>query len=207
MRRRRPYAKLERFINFPGRMGWNSDLFLMNVDFEAVRESARTAEELGYHLVVFPDHFVHQAPGGGYDPHSLAHDAILLAAAAAQATRTIRIGHVVLCNLFRHPAGDGAGADVARPSERRAPARRPGRRMDRDRVPDDRNRFSGNRHAPADARRVADLHPLAVDSGAHDLRGRVLSAKGCDSVAQAAPAASSAYHHRRQRSRSAAPDG
>jgi probable F420-dependent oxidoreductase len=79
-------------------------LFLMNVDFEAVRESARTAEELGYHLVVFPDHFVHQAPGGGYDPHSLAHDAILLAAAAAQATRTIRIGHVVLCNLFRHPA-------------------------------------------------------------------------------------------------------
>jgi probable F420-dependent oxidoreductase len=79
-------------------------LFLMNVDFEGVRESARTAEELGYHLVVFPDHFVHQAPGGGYDPHSLAHDAILLAAAAAQATRTIRIGHVVLCNLFRHPA-------------------------------------------------------------------------------------------------------
>ena len=79
-------------------------LFLMNVDFETVRESARAAEELGYHLVVFPDHFVHQAPGGGYDPHSLAHDAILLAAAAAQATRTLRIGHVVLCNLFRHPA-------------------------------------------------------------------------------------------------------
>jgi probable F420-dependent oxidoreductase len=79
-------------------------LFLMGVDFDAVRESARAAEELGYHLVVFPDHFVYENPGGSYDPHALAHDSILLAAAAAQATRTIRIGHVVLCNLFRHPA-------------------------------------------------------------------------------------------------------
>jgi probable F420-dependent oxidoreductase len=52
---------------------------------------------------VFPDHFVNEGPSG-YDPHALSHDAILLAAAAAQATRTIRIGHVVLCNLFRHPA-------------------------------------------------------------------------------------------------------
>jgi probable F420-dependent oxidoreductase len=79
-------------------------LFLMGVDFDAVRESARAAEELGYHLVVFPDHFVHEGPGGAYDPHALAYDSILLAAAATQATRTIRIGHVVLCNLFRHPA-------------------------------------------------------------------------------------------------------
>ncbi|HVA39891.1 MAG TPA: LLM class flavin-dependent oxidoreductase [Candidatus Binataceae bacterium] len=79
-------------------------LFLATIDFAAVRDSARAAEELGYHLVVFPDHFVHQQPGGGYDAHAIAHDAILLAAAAAQATRTIRIGHLVLCNLFRHPA-------------------------------------------------------------------------------------------------------
>lgn len=78
-------------------------LFLAQIDFAAVRESARAAEELGYHLVVFPDHFVHESPGGDYNPHAIAHDAILLAAAAAQATRTIRIGHVVLCNLFRHP--------------------------------------------------------------------------------------------------------
>ena len=79
-------------------------LFLATIDFAAVRDSARAAEELGYHLVVFPDHFVHQQPGGSYDAHAIAHDAILLAAAAAQATRTIRIGHLVLCNLFRHPA-------------------------------------------------------------------------------------------------------
>jgi probable F420-dependent oxidoreductase len=79
-------------------------LFLATIDFETVRASARTAEEVGYDLVVFPDHFVHQQPGGTYDTHAIAHDAILLAAAAAQATRTIRIGHLVLCNLFRHPA-------------------------------------------------------------------------------------------------------
>jgi probable F420-dependent oxidoreductase len=79
-------------------------LFLATIDFNTVRESARIAEELGFHLVVFPDHFVHESPGGGYDTHAIAHDAILLAAAAAQATRTIRIGHLVLCNLFRHPA-------------------------------------------------------------------------------------------------------
>ncbi len=79
-------------------------LFLATIDFATVRESARTAEELGYDLVVFPDHFVHQQPGGGYDAQAIAHDTILLAAAAAQATRTIRIGHLVLCNLFRHPA-------------------------------------------------------------------------------------------------------
>jgi probable F420-dependent oxidoreductase len=76
----------------------------MNLDLDAVRASARAAEELGYDLVVFPDHFVHQHPGGTYDAHTIAHDAIMLAAAAAQATSTIRIGHLVLCNLFRHPA-------------------------------------------------------------------------------------------------------
>jgi probable F420-dependent oxidoreductase len=79
-------------------------LFLVTTDFDAVRESARLAEELGFDLMVFPDHFVHQQPGGGYDPHAIAHDPILLAAAAAEATSTIRIGHLVLCNLFRHPA-------------------------------------------------------------------------------------------------------
>jgi probable F420-dependent oxidoreductase len=79
-------------------------VFLGTMDFAAVREAAQAAEELGYHLVVFPDHFVHEQPGGNYDPHAIAHDSILLATAAAQATRTIRIGHLVLCNLFRHPA-------------------------------------------------------------------------------------------------------
>jgi probable F420-dependent oxidoreductase len=79
-------------------------LFLARIELAAAAESARIAEELGYHLVVFPDHFIHQDPGGGHDPHTVAHDAMMLAAAAAQATRTIRIGHLVLCNLFRHPA-------------------------------------------------------------------------------------------------------
>ena len=52
-------------------------LFLATIDFDAVRDSARLAEELGYHLLVFPDHFVHEGPSG-YDPHTIAHDPILL---------------------------------------------------------------------------------------------------------------------------------
>ncbi len=79
-------------------------LFLMGADFNTVRACARAAEELGYDLVVFPDHFVHVRPGGSYDPHTIAHESMLLAAAAAHATSKIRIGHLVLCNLFRHPA-------------------------------------------------------------------------------------------------------
>src|ERR1700687_4284184 len=79
-------------------------VFLGTMDFAAVREAGQIAEELGYALLVSPHHFVHEQPGGKYDPRLIAHDSILLAAAAAQATRTIRIGHLVLCNLFRHPA-------------------------------------------------------------------------------------------------------
>lgn len=78
-------------------------LFLAKMDFPQVRDAAQAAEQLGYHLVVFPDHFVHEPPGGDYDPHAIMHESILLAAAAAEATSTIRIGHLVLCNLFRHP--------------------------------------------------------------------------------------------------------
>jgi alkanesulfonate monooxygenase SsuD/methylene tetrahydromethanopterin reductase-like flavin-dependent oxidoreductase (luciferase family) len=79
-------------------------LFLATIGFSQVRDAARTAEQLGYDLVVFPDHFVHEQPGGTFNPDALAHDSILLAAAAAQATHRIRVGHLVLCNLFRHPA-------------------------------------------------------------------------------------------------------
>jgi probable F420-dependent oxidoreductase len=41
--------------------------------------------------------------GGQYDATTLAYDPIVLAAVACQATRRIQIGHLVLCNLFRHP--------------------------------------------------------------------------------------------------------
>jgi probable F420-dependent oxidoreductase len=60
-------------------------------------------EGLGYHLVCFPDHIVMEGPERQYDPHGLAYDMIVIAAAVIEATKKIQVGHLVLCNLFRHP--------------------------------------------------------------------------------------------------------
>jgi probable F420-dependent oxidoreductase len=54
-------------------------------------------------MVTFPDHIVFEGPEGQYDPHHLSYDSIVVAAVVAEATKKIRIGHLVLCNLFRHP--------------------------------------------------------------------------------------------------------
>jgi probable F420-dependent oxidoreductase len=76
---------------------------IANIEPARFRDIAQTAEGLGYDLIVFPDHVVMEGPGGNYDPHSLAYDPITIAAIVAEATKRIRIGHLVLCNLFRHP--------------------------------------------------------------------------------------------------------
>ena len=77
---------------------------LVNMEPARVRALAPAAEGLGYDLVVFPDHIVMEGPERQYDPHTLAYDSMILAATAADATKKIRVGHLVLCNLFRHPA-------------------------------------------------------------------------------------------------------
>ena len=121
-------------------------LFLATIDFDAVRDSARLAEELGYHLLVFPDHFVHEGPSG-YDPHTIAHDPILLSGCrrAGDPHNSNRTRRAMQSLPSSH--GDGAGPDVARPSERRTPGCRSRRRMDRDRVPNDRDPLSRYRYA------------------------------------------------------------
>ena len=75
------------------------------VNFEPARarDLARVAESEGYDLIVFPDHVVIEGAEGVYDPHTLAHDVVQLAAVVATATSKIRVGHLVLCNPFRHP--------------------------------------------------------------------------------------------------------
>lgn len=45
-----------------------------------------------------------EGPERQYDPHAVLYDSISIAAIVAEATRKIRVGHLVLCNLFRHPA-------------------------------------------------------------------------------------------------------
>jgi probable F420-dependent oxidoreductase len=75
-----------------------------NMEPAALRAHAQAAEALGYDLIVLPDHLVLEGPERQFDPHSLAYDMIVIAAVLAEATKKIRIGHLVLCNLFRHPA-------------------------------------------------------------------------------------------------------
>jgi len=75
-----------------------------NMEPVALRAHAQAAEALGYDLIVLPDHLVLEGPERQFDPRSLAYDMIVIAAVLAEATKKIRIGHLVLCNLFRHPA-------------------------------------------------------------------------------------------------------
>ncbi len=77
---------------------------LYNMEPAQFRASAQAAEALGYDMVLFPDHIVIEGPERQYDPHTLAYDSVSVAAALIEATQKIRIGHLVLCNLFRHPA-------------------------------------------------------------------------------------------------------
>ncbi len=77
---------------------------LGNLEPAQHRAHAQTAEALGYDLIVFPDHLVNEGPDRQLDPKSKAYDHIVMAAAVIEATRKIRVGHLVLCNLFRHPA-------------------------------------------------------------------------------------------------------
>ncbi len=68
------------------------------------RAHAQTAEALGYDLIVFPDHLVNEGPDKQLDVKSRAFDHIAMAAVVMEATLKIRVGHLVLCNLFRHPS-------------------------------------------------------------------------------------------------------
>ncbi len=77
---------------------------LANIEPARIRDLAQAAEGLGYDYIVFPDHFVLEGPERQHDPHALAWDMVSMAASVAAATKKIRIGHLVLCNLFRHPA-------------------------------------------------------------------------------------------------------
>ncbi len=77
---------------------------LANMEPSRIRDLAQAAEALDYDYIVFPDHIVLEGPERQQDPHALAWDMVSVAAWLAGATKKIRIGHMVLCNLFRHPA-------------------------------------------------------------------------------------------------------
>ncbi len=77
---------------------------LGNQDPLRIRDLAQAADDLGFDLIGFADHLIYEGPERQLDPKTLVHDVIGLAAMVATATKRIRVGHLVLCNLFRHPA-------------------------------------------------------------------------------------------------------
>jgi probable F420-dependent oxidoreductase len=65
---------------------------------------ARQAETSGFSAIYVPDHWAYeQRGGGGLDDKALAWEATTILGALAVATTRVRIGALVLCNLFRHP--------------------------------------------------------------------------------------------------------
>src|SRR5215831_2293310 len=70
---------------------------------DAMVESARLAEELGFDAVVVPDHYVYEALGN-LQTDVPAYDLFLVLATLAQRTRRVRLVSHVACMLFRHPA-------------------------------------------------------------------------------------------------------
>jgi len=79
-------------------------LQLGRLDLGRVRDVAQAAEALGFQVLVVPDHLAAEGPERQFDPHDLLYDAMVQVALLSEATKTVRVGHLVLCNLFRHPA-------------------------------------------------------------------------------------------------------
>ena len=78
-------------------------LQLANLDWQQLRDRAQEAEGLGYSVICVPDHIVMEGPERTFDPHHLCYDPMVMVGVIAEATKTAKVGHLVLCNLFRHP--------------------------------------------------------------------------------------------------------
>ena len=76
---------------------------LGTLEWQRLRDVAQAAEQLGFRSIMLPDHIVHEGPERQFDPQALSYDAMVKAAVLIEATKTVEIGHLVLCNLFRHP--------------------------------------------------------------------------------------------------------
>lgn len=88
----------------PDKMKLEFGFQLANMEPARIRDLAEAAEALDFDYIVFPDHIVLEGPERQFDAHGLAWDMVSVAASVIAATKKIRVGHLVLCNLFRHPA-------------------------------------------------------------------------------------------------------
>jgi probable F420-dependent oxidoreductase len=80
-------------------------LQLATLPMKDLLDSARKAEAWGYASLYVPDHWAYERQGGaGLDEAANAWEATTILGAIASVTTRARIGALVLCNLFRHPA-------------------------------------------------------------------------------------------------------
>lgn len=74
-----------------------------STDFARLKDLAQAAEALGFGALMIPDHIVYEGPEKQVDAGWLSYDAMIRAAVMLEATTSVQVGHLVLCNLFRHP--------------------------------------------------------------------------------------------------------
>jgi probable F420-dependent oxidoreductase len=78
---------------------------LVGLPARELLDTARKSEAAGYSAIYLPDHWVLERPGGaGLDDETNTWDAPAMLAAVAAVTQKVRVGGLVMCNLFRHPA-------------------------------------------------------------------------------------------------------
>lgn len=86
------------------RLGYGVQIACSGMHWPELLDIARTADELGYHLLGVPDHYVATPDGIDPSPRTPLIDGWTALGAIAQATSRIRIGPLVASNTFRHPA-------------------------------------------------------------------------------------------------------
>lgn len=69
---------------------------LRELDFEVIRDIALKAEKLGYHSLWIPDHL-------SWEKNRERLESWTILSALSSITKKIRLGTIVLCNLYRHP--------------------------------------------------------------------------------------------------------
>jgi probable F420-dependent oxidoreductase len=76
---------------------------LGNLDWQRLKDVAQAAEQLGYQAIMLPDHILHEGPERQAHLDFFSYESMVKAAVLIEATKTVQVGHLVLCNLFRHP--------------------------------------------------------------------------------------------------------
>jgi F420-dependent oxidoreductase-like protein len=86
------------------RLGFGVQIACEGMSWPECLDIAQAAEQLGYHSVWLPDHYVATPDGLVPDVRTPLLDGWTALGAIAQATRRIRLGPLVASNTFRHPA-------------------------------------------------------------------------------------------------------